>query len=111
MDYFQTPEKAFLGMDVETFNKNQFLGDNYRSLEELSKQNLKILQELCAKGEAISKKENVFLTEFGVAFYKGKNYWLNPEARLNYELHKNIKCKNEFISEDILKLLQKLKKK
>jgi hypothetical protein len=49
------------------------------------------------------------LAELGVVFDEGENYWLNAEARLNYELHKNFICVNKLVSEEILQAVEEEK--
>ena len=83
-DYFGSAQGVFKGLDIEEFNQETFLGENYRSLDELDKEDNRILKDLCKKGEGDSEKESPRLTELGVVFYEGENYWLNAEARLNY---------------------------
>ena len=87
------------------------MGDHYRSLEGLSREDNRILKDLCKKGEGDSSKESLVLTELGVVFYRGENYWLNPEARLNYELHKDLNCKNKLIPEYLLREVEEIKER
>jgi len=47
----------------------------------------------------------------GVIFYEGDHYWVNAASRLNYELHKNLNCKNKIISEDVLAEIEELKER
>ena len=44
-------------------------------------------------------------------YYNGENYWRNPEARLNYELHKDLNCQNKLIPEDIMREVEELKER
>lgn len=98
-------------MNFEAFSHESFLGDNYRSLEGLSKEDNRILKDLCKKGEGHSDSESLALTELGVIFYNGENYWRNAEARLNYELHKNLNCQNKLFPEHLLKEVEELKER
>lgn len=80
-------------------------------MEGLSKEDNRILKDLCKKGEGDSDGESLALTELGVVYYNGENYWRNPEARLNYELHKDLNCQNKLIPEDILREVEELKER
>lgn len=90
-------------MNIDKFSHEKFLGDNYRSLEGLSREDNRILKDLCKKGEGHSNSESLILTELGVVHYEGENYWKNADARLNYELHKKLNCKNKLIPDTLLK--------
>lgn len=96
-------------MNFETFSHEAFLGDNYRTLDGLTKEDNRVLKDLCKKGEGHSSAESLALTELGVIFYRGENYWRNPEARLNYELHKNLNCKNKLFPEHLLVEVEELR--
>lgn len=102
-DYFGTAEGVFQGLDLDEFHQEAFLGEHYRSLDGLDKEDNRILKDLCKKGEGGSEGERPKLTALGVVFHEGENYWLNAQARLNYELHKNLNCVNKLVSEEILR--------
>jgi hypothetical protein len=110
-DYFETPERVFEELDIEEFNQEALLGEAYRSLEGLDKEDNRILKDLCKKGDGHSEGERPKLTELGVVYYEGENYWLNAAARLNYELHKGLNCKNKLIPEDVLKEIEEEKER
>jgi hypothetical protein len=42
-------------MDIEAFEHQEFLGENYRPLSDLDKEDIRILKDLCKKGEGSSK--------------------------------------------------------
>jgi hypothetical protein len=110
-DYFGSAEGVLKGMNFEEFSQEGFLGENYRSLDELDKEDNRILKDLCKKGEGNSEGERPKLTELGVIFHEGENYWRNAEARLNYELHKNLNCINKLVSEEILQAVEEEKER
>ena len=61
-DYFENVENAFKNMKHYYFSPEKFLGDNYRDLEGLTKEDNRILKDLCKKGEGDSDGESLALT-------------------------------------------------
>jgi hypothetical protein len=110
-DYFETPEKTFLNLDVEKFDQKEFLGSNHHPLEGLDKEDKTLLQTLCIKGASKSKKEKTKLSELGVIHYQGSNYWQSLERILNYELNADVNCKNTIAPEVVLKSIENQKQK
>lgn len=110
-DYFETPEKTFLNLDVEKFDQKDFLGQSHRPLEGLSKEETAILQTLCTKGVSKSKKESPKLADFGVIHFEGSNHWQSIESILNYELGTSVNCKNTVASELIIKSAENKRQK
>jgi hypothetical protein len=54
-DYFGNAENAFKRMNFDYFSPQKFLGDNYRDLDGLSKEDKRILKDLCKLGEGHSE--------------------------------------------------------
>jgi hypothetical protein len=76
-DYFGNAEGVFQGLDLEEFNQEAFLGDHFRSLDELDKEDNRILKDLCKKGDGNSDQPRPKLAALGVIFHEGENYWLS----------------------------------
>jgi hypothetical protein len=61
-DFYETPEQIFLSMNYEHFSPEKMLGEDYKSLDNLEKEDIRILKDLCKKGEGKSSKPREKLT-------------------------------------------------
>lgn len=102
-DYFKTPGQLYNGLNDGKFDHKQFVGEHFSGLENLSREDKIVLQTLCTKGAAKSKKPSSTISSAGVVYYKGTYYWQTLSNVLNYELHSSVNCKNIAATEQILK--------
>ena len=93
-DYFKTPDRLYSGINNGKLDHQQLVGEHFSGLENISKEDKIILQTLCSKGSAKSKKPSISIFSAGVVYYKGSYYWKTLSNVLNYELHSSVNCKN-----------------
>ena len=102
-DYFKTPDQIYDGLNSGKFDHQQLVGEHFSGLENLSKEDKAVLQTLCSKGAAKSKKPSSTISSAGVVYYKGSYYWKTLSNVLNYELHSSVNCKNTAATEEVIK--------
>lgn len=108
-DFYETDEALYLGLSAEKFNQTELLGEHYRPLEGLDKEDKAILSTLCNKGASKSKQERPNLASFGILHHGGSNYWQSAEKILNYELSTGVNCKNVIAPQEVLSVLESKK--
>lgn len=108
-DYYETDEELYLSLSSERFNQTELLGEHFRTLEGLDKEDKAVLSALCTKGASKSKQERPILASLGIVHHKGANYWQSAEKILNYELNAGVNCKNVVAPEEVLSLLDSKK--
>jgi hypothetical protein len=102
-DYFGNADQVYEGLGSGKFDHQQLVGEHFSGLENLSKEDKAILQTLCTKGVAKSKKPSSTLSSAGVVYFKGTYYWKTISNVLNYELHSAVNCKNTAATEEVIK--------
>lgn len=102
-DYFETPEQIYDGLNSGKFDHKELVGEHFSGLENLSKEDKVILQTLCSKGIAKSKKPSSTISSVGVVYFKGSYYWKTLSNVLNYELHSSVNCKNIAATDEVIK--------
>lgn len=101
-DYFGSADAIFQQVNGNNFDKKKFLGENHKPLDGLTKEEKTVLQGLCTKGNAKTKKQSAKLLDLGVIYLDGVNYWKSLDSILNYELAAGVNCKNTVATPSII---------
>jgi hypothetical protein len=99
-DFFGSPETALDALDIGHYSQEELLGEYYRDLVEFSQEDVRILRDLCKKGEVSVEGISEDLVEFGLLNHEGSTHWSSRYFMLNYELHKKVRCEDEGVASD-----------